>query len=281
MNKTKIDWADSTWNPVTGCLHGCDYCYARKIANRFGNKYLPYGDGINEIDFHVDGEKGIDPYPFGFEPTLHRYRLNEPARKTKPRNIFVCSMADLFGDWVPDSWIEDVFRACEAAPQHRYLFLTKNPKRYKELQFKIPLPTSERYWYGTTLTDIDGETLHFGGKNCFLSIEPILEPINAVDMWKRFGWAIVGAETGNRKDKVIPKREWIESIVAECRKYNVPIFMKSNLRSVWGDDFIQEFPWEDKKRNIKTGEHIPMSKNRKFLKQNRFWIRITAQRKTI
>lgn len=246
MNKTKIDWCDSTFNPVTGCLHGCDYCYARKIANRFGNKYLPYGDGINEIDFHVDGEKGIDPYPFGFEPTLHRYRLNEPARKTKPRNIFVCSMADLFGDWVPDSWIEDVFRACEAAPQHRYLFLTKNPKRY----LQTGILWGDNFWFGATATGDAGERNRhiIEGPNTFVSLEPLQgKPIN-IDKWiKNIRWAIIGAETGNRKDKVIPKREWIESIVAECRKYNVPIFMKSNLRSVWGDELIQEYPWEDKK----------------------------------
>jgi protein gp37 len=60
---------------------------------------------------------------------------------------------------------------------------------------------------------------------------------------KGIDWAIIGAETGNRKEKVIPKREWIESIVVECRKANVPVFMKSNLRDVWGDDLIQEYPW--------------------------------------
>ena len=248
MDKTKIDWADMSWNPITGCLHGCEYCYAWHIAERFGNKYLPYGDGtINVLEAPMDGEKGIDPYPFGFEPTFHRYRLGEPVRKRRPRNIFVCSMADLFGEWVPDEWIQAVFAACKAAPQHRYLFLTKNPERYKEIQFKIPLPTSDRYWYGTTLTGTDGETLRFSGKNCFLSIEPLLEPINAVDLWKRFGWVIIGAETGNRKDKVVPKREWIESIVAECQIAGIPVFMKSNLRDVWGDDLIQEYPWEDEK----------------------------------
>lgn len=248
MNKTKIDYVDASWNPVTGCCHYCEYCYAKKIAERFGkftdhSKHFHRGMSLDPIYMLEEPVKG-NPYPYLFNPTFHRYRLNDPACITKSRNIFVCSMADLFGEWVPDSWIEDVFRACEAAPQHRYLFLTKNPMRYRELQYKIPLPTSDRYWYGTTLTGTDGEALHFSGEHCFLSIEPMLEPINAVDMWKHFGWIIIGAETGNRKDKVIPKREWIESIVAECRKYNVPVFMKSSLRDLMGDDFIQEFPWE-------------------------------------
>ena len=149
MKKTKIDWADATWNPVTGCLHGCPYCYARGIANRFGLPYAPkLGDPGMEGAKKYDSVEGMDtmleltkpyekngrkqPYPMAFLPTFHRYRLDEPKRWTKPRTIFVCSMADLFGDWAPGKWIRDVFDACAEAPQHRYLFLTKNPKRYIE-----------------------------------------------------------------------------------------------------------------------------------------------------
>lgn len=126
MNKTKIDWCDSTWNPVTGCLHGCEYCYARKIAKRFGgfteleDTDLDYQkiceSGIAEIDQplkFINGKGKIKnaPYPFYFMPTLYRYRLNEPQKWKKGRNIFVCSMADLFGTWVPDRWIEEVVAA--------------------------------------------------------------------------------------------------------------------------------------------------------------------------
>ena len=142
MKNTKIDWADSTWNPVTGCLHGCEYCYARRIAERFGGaseihnnecchecQWITEGTGeihdLNEPIYDFDNGRNA-PYPFGFDPTFHRYRLDEPQKWKKPRNIFVCSMADLFGDWVPDEWIREVFQACEAAPQHRYLFLSKN-----------------------------------------------------------------------------------------------------------------------------------------------------------
>jgi len=154
MNKTKIDWADSTWNPVTGCLHNCEYCYARKIANRFGGKYMPYGNGINILDTQFDGEKGIDPYPFKFEPTFHRYRLDEPKRKTKGKTIFVGSMCDLFGEWVPDEWIQEVFKACEDAPQHRYLFLTKNPKRYYNLKLTENMVLNHNLAFGATCTDL-------------------------------------------------------------------------------------------------------------------------------
>lgn len=259
--KTRIDWCDSTWNPVTGCLHGCEYCYARRIAERFGGgfnysesiengkynleKTRTYPDGsIHELNSEVIGK----PYPFYFDPTFHRCRLDEPQRWKKPRNIFVCSMADLFGEWVPDEWIQEVFNACEKAPKHRYLFLTKNPKRYIDLEHKGLLP--QKHWYGYTAThDSDlWEFQHADECPCehlFVSIEPIQYKINP-----RFSthcpadWVIVGAETGNRKEKVVPKKEWITDIVTACEYGGRPMFMKESLRDLMGDDFRQEFPWE-------------------------------------
>lgn len=135
MEKTKIDWAESSWNPVTGCLHGCEYCYARGIANRFGANIgiKPEEKFVLDDPYCIYGRKL--PYPYGFAPTFHRYHLNDYIAK-KGRNIFVCSMADLFGKWVPDGWIEEVFNSCKKAPQHNYLFLTKNPERYIELAKK-------------------------------------------------------------------------------------------------------------------------------------------------
>ena len=111
-SKTKIDWADATWNPVTGCLHGCEYCYAQRIAERFGSNQMPIFTDYPVLDKPVrsvgfDGEK-IQPYPFDFTPTFHRYKLDTPHHWKKPRTIFVCSMADLFGEWVPDEWIRAV-----------------------------------------------------------------------------------------------------------------------------------------------------------------------------
>lgn len=241
MNKTKIDWCDSTWNPVTGCLHGCKYCYARGIANRFGGKGLGIAHILNE-PFIVSGVK--KPYPFGFTPTLHRYKMNEYANK-KGRNIFVCSMADLFGNWVPDDWIEEVFNACHNAPQHNYLFLTKNQERYIELENDRKLPWADNFWFGTSVTRLSDKYTWFTEKkfHWFLSVEPMLEDLGEIapDSAKP-EWIIIGAETGNRKDKVVPERAWIENLVEECRKYNIPIFMKSSLVDIWGEPLIQEFP---------------------------------------
>lgn len=263
--KTKIDWCDSTWNPVTGCLHGCAYCYARRIAERFGRAtiavydeegYAGYGgmtcaDGTcHELEYPYEdyGNGRTAPYPFEFDPTFHHYKLDEPKSWKKPRTIFVCSMADLFGGWVPDEWIEQVFEACEAAPQHRYLFLAKNPKRYVDLYGNGILRVRDSFWYGSTITGAN-EPFFFSrmpddNPHTFCSIEPIIEPVGT--MQEMPDWVIVGAETGNRKGKVAPCKEWIDEIAAECKRRGKPLFMKDSLHDLMGDDFKQEFPWEVK-----------------------------------
>lgn len=271
MNKTKIDWCDSTWNPATGCLHGCEYCYARNISERFKARELGEfgeekvnGNYIYELNSPLlqrtsNGACMKSAYPYGFAPTLHRYRLNDYIGK-QGRNIFVCSMADLFGSWVPDSWIEEVFAACEKAPQHNYLFLTKNPVRYSLLQDKEKLIKKPNMWYGNSITNkeqmeiADYETGLLGGKaRTFFSIEPLLEDTTQSEYWKNscskwyMDWVIIGAETGRRKDKIVPERKWIENIVNDCEKEDIPVFMKSSLAEIWGEPLIQEFPKELKR----------------------------------
>ncbi|WP_461246531.1 DUF5131 family protein [Treponema sp. R6D11] len=242
MNKTPIEWCDRTWNPVTGCLHNCPYCYARKIVRRFGKKE---GESVFDSTKIHDRKMRLDknPYPYGFDPTFHRYRLEEPQLEKKPQNVFVCSMADLFGEWVPDEWTLEVFKACEKAPQHRYLFLTKNPIRYTRLF--IPGDVSNM-WFGTTITN-DNEPYFCDSRvNSFLSIEPIQSDFTNFRTGGRLyaiGWVIIGAETGNRKDKIIPQREWIERIIEQCRFDHVPIFMKDSLAEIWGKPLIREYPW--------------------------------------
>ena len=258
---TKIDWCDSSWNPVTGCYHACEYCYARGIAKRFGGHDIdPVGDSVTVYDARaekliievdnqlskVDDKCGVRvaPYPFGFTPTFHRYRLDMPKKWSEPRTIFVCSMADLFGDWVPHEWIYEVFEVCKATPQHRYLFLTKNPKRYSDL-FMRSAP--KNVWLGASYTG-EGEYERTSVvEHGFLSIEPLLNRIpsltaHSIALWN--DWVIIGAETGTRKGKVKPEKEWIETIVRSCDAVKTPVFMKESLREIMGDDFRQEFPWE-------------------------------------
>src|SRR3990167_4726541 len=129
MNKTKIEWVrhsngslGRSWNPVTGCEHGCPYCYARKQGIRFTGH---------------------------FKPTFHPERLDAPMREKKPQRVFVCSMADLLGEWVPDEWIRRVLVAASEADWHTYFFLTKNPARYRlDNGWTNPLLLGENTWIG-------------------------------------------------------------------------------------------------------------------------------------
>lgn len=266
MKKSKIEWCDSTWNPVTGCLHDCSYCYARRIAQRFGNRDAGYTSYLLDSKSHAvyvdmpirDNAGRILPYPYGFNPTFHRYRLSDIRQLRYPQTIFVGSMTDLFGEWVPDSWIKEVFEACNAAPQHRYLFLTKNPDRYYQLgngDGAIIPDDGIGGWFGASATTEEQAESAWENLNCtWLSVEPLhgdfSEEFFTYDdrytqvVTRRWQWIVIGAETGNRKGKITPKREWIENIVKNCRDTKTPLFMKNSLKPIWGDELITEFPWD-------------------------------------
>ena len=235
MKKTKIEWCDSTWNPVTGCLHGCEYCYARAMAKRFPAVY-----------------------PNGFEPMFYKDRLNQ-FDNCKGRNIFVCSMGDLFGDFIPDEWIEKVLDKCAQNQQHNYLFLTKNPFRYEKLHISGQFPKLSNVWYGFSMTDNSCEQCWVDNQyNTFISVEPLLENLNQ-NMMKYLditNWVIIGAETGRRKNKVIPKKEWIDKIVKHCHGSNVPVFMKNSLIPIIGEEnMLREFPTRLQRKERNDGNN--------------------------
>ncbi len=270
MNKTDIEWADYTWNPVTGCLHECPYCYARRIAYRFGLDFSPrigdpgfYGckydsseglDTMMELDKPYRRGGKIEPYPMAFYPTFHRYKLKEPARKATGATIFVSSMGDLFGDWVPDEWIRQVFAACAEAPQHRYLFLTKAPGRYLKLMSLLPEAYGTgrlAFWWGTTVTTkADAakrteimRTAGSGAARMFLSVEPLHEDLAGAIDYGAIKWLIVGAETGSSKEKIVPPAEWITKLVWKCRERGIPIFMKDSVADIIGpDNMLRQLP---------------------------------------
>lgn len=199
MNKQKIngiEWTDYTWNPVTGCKHGCDYCYARRIAHRF------FGD---------------------FEPRFYPERLDEPLKKQKPSKIFVVDMGDLFGAWVPDEWINEVLLRAALAHGHTFQYLTKNPERM--LDFEFP----ENSWAGTTITrqeDLRRADIikQVQAPVHWLSIEPLLGQIDYD--FSGIDWIVVGAQTG--PGATLCEAEWVEAI----RESGIPTFTKHSLEGV-------------------------------------------------
>lgn len=222
MNKTKIEWCDYTWNPITGCKNNCWYCYARKMA-------------VN--DYYKKG------FPNKFEPSFYRERLEEPLKIKKPSRIFVCSMADLFGDWVYNTWIRSILEVVEHCPQHTFMFLTKNPKRYEKFNFP------KNCWLGVTVTGrgdwYNAASLHMLQRDNlkFISIEPILDVIDTSYFWLA-DWIILGGLT----PKPVHKQKWIKDffdvgkrIDSLCgRVSGSPVFMKNNLN--WKGKLRQEYP---------------------------------------
>jgi len=263
MNKTSIEWCDESWNPVSGCLGPCGevcaYCYAKTMVNRWQGYALdgqittfnPY-DGLAVLEkplYTQDkfGKRRKAAFPFGFDPTLYLYRLIEPYKKKTAKTIFVCSMSDLFGDWVPDEWIEEVFEACQKAPWHRYMFLTKNPSRYIQLATAGLLPAGDNYWYGSTVTGPDVNYFFSEEHHTFLSVEPILEPFKPeTGGLPHVEFIILGAETGDRPGKVVPANDWIEPVVYYARQTGIPVFMKDSMAGVWDGTLITELPWKGK-----------------------------------
>lgn len=261
MNRSKIEWCDHTWNPITGCRHECPYCYARTMTARFAgdvrlNKMakadyqLVNAEDGSEAVYYLEKpmlnetEKAL-VYPFGFEPTYHRYRMDTLDKLKMGNNIFVGAMADVFGAWVPDSWLDEIFEACMRHPIHNYLFLTKNPERY--LQYGVP-EGRENFWYGTTVTRRAElkriENLPNRARK-FVSLEPILEDVHFDSYWAygEVGWIIIGAETGRNRKKVVPHLEWIGDILSAADATGVPVFMKNSLIPVVGEENMRrDFP---------------------------------------
>lgn len=254
MTRSKIEWCDHTWNPITGCRYGCEYCYASAMADRLGgdvrlNKMAKAdyslcdandsGDKLYVLDKPMLNETGkILVYPFGYEPTFHRYRLDKPTKLKMGNNVFVGATADMFGNWVPDSWLDEVFKVCAENPIHNYLFLTKNPERY--IQYKIPTE-QENLWYGTTITgeaDVDRIASLIIDANTYVSMEPLRRQIPKDEMeaiCRITDWIIIGAETGKKRNKVVPELEWIEQIVLAADAEGVPVFMRDSLIPIVGE----------------------------------------------
>jgi len=210
---SKIEWTESTWNPVTGCTKispGCDNCYAERISLRLK------GMGQNN-------------YRNGFEVTLHDHTLKIPLKWTKPKIIFVNSMSDLFHNYVPEDFILKVFNVMLHTSNHIFQVLTKRSGRLMELN-KI-LPWAPNIWMGVSIENSDylfrmDHLKNTDSKLKFISFEPLIGPIPQIDL-KGINWVIVGGESGPRARYMKP--EWVRIIRDQCIQQNTPFFFKQ-----WG-----------------------------------------------
>ncbi len=222
MTPTKIEWADYTWNIVTGCENGCDYCYARRLAEgRLKGRF---------------GYPKVNP----FKPTFHHDRLNAPSKVKKPSRIFVCSMGELFGNWVPDSWFISIRKVVWDNPQHTFIFLTKCPDGMDGWVFPKNAWCGISANYFGALISRCGKLKGVHAKVRFASIEPLHGWIPILPEWLE--WVIIGAETGHRKGRIEPESEWIEHLTQEADNHNIPIFHKDNLAPYYEGELRREFP---------------------------------------
>ena len=259
MNKTRIKWCDMTWNPVTGCRHTAkecgvhNKCYARNQARRFIPNLID-NLKLDKKPISINGNLVTSVNSTAaFMPLFWPHRLDQPQKIKTPKRVFVVSMGDLFGKWVPDEWITSVFDACLDAPQHIYYFLTKNPKRYK-LDHGYPVTFfagGKPYWFGFSATGqkdffvklAESPKGNFG--NRFVSFEPLQSAIKIPSeteayQAKKLNWLIVGAQTNPLK---LPERAWVISIRKQCKSLNIPLFEKDSLKPLdLPGELIQEWP---------------------------------------
>ncbi len=265
---TKIEWTDTTWNPVRGCSlvsDGCRNCYAMKQAHRFSGPGKPY-EGLTRLGKHGPTWTGN----VRFVPEA----LKQPLRWRKPRRVFVNSMSDLFHEDLTNEEIAAVFGIMARCPQHTFQVLTKRPERLIEWfiyirspivreeieavpvilnlpEFKIttwPLPN---VWLGVSVEDQKTADeripllLQTPAAVRFVSAEPLLGPIS-FSAWvsdepcpacsdelhpcgePKIDWLIVGGESGPGARPMHP--EWARSIRDQCQDAGVAFHFKQ-----WGE----------------------------------------------
>jgi protein gp37 len=208
-----IEWTDATWNPVRGCTKvspGCKHCYAETFSERF---------------------RGVPDHPFeqGFDLRLVPAALELPLRWRASRRVFVNSMSDLFHEEVPDAYVRRVFGVMRKASQHQFQVLTKRSERMASLAATLDIASN--IWIGVSVenqkyTSRINDLRRVNAVVRFLSIEPLLGPIEGLDL-HGIHWVIVGGESGPGARAMSP--EWVRSIRDQCVASGVRFFFKQ-----WG-----------------------------------------------
>ena len=222
MGRTKIEWTEKTWNPVTGCTkvsQGCKHCYAEVMHERFN-------------------------MPGSFKNvTCHEDRLTIPIKWKKPSLIFVCSMADLFHESVPFEFIDEVFYVMAGCAQHTFQVLTKRPERMRQYfmhvaemfdQISLEFGPLSNVWIGVSVEDQKAADeripilLQVPAAVRWLSCEPLLGEVNILKRLSGIDWIVVGGESGHGARRMDP--DWVRQVHGQCVMTNTPFFFKQ-----WGE----------------------------------------------
>ena len=222
---TKIEWADETWNPITGCTKvsaGCKNCYAERIAKRFWVERK-----FTDVQCHPE-------------------RLDIPLHWKKPRRVFVCSMSDFFHIDIPIAFQSQIFSIIGRCPQHTFQILTKRPELAVFMDRAAGIWEHPNMWLGVTVENQETFGRIFQIRHVstaikkFVSFEPLLElPRGTLE---GVGWVIVGGETGPGARYMNP--DWAREIRDVCQNSGIPFFMKqmSNKAPIPDDLMIREYP---------------------------------------
>lgn len=242
-----IEWTEYTWNPISGCFHGCQWqmpdgsiarCYAHDIAEGLAKAAYPQG-----FEFHY----------------WHPRKLSEPQDLKIPARIFLDSMSDLFGAWISDEQIFAVLHACKKAHWHTFQSLTKNPGRLERFAGRLPAnlwagvsmpPTwmnrrrltqdqQERYMLRTFQVLATLKATEVAPEVVWLSLEPLSWDVGSLLQREQpaIDWIVIGAAS-NGKTKYQPAPEHVETVLDWASQRGVPVFMKGNL------------DWPDRQENL-------------------------------
>lgn len=241
---SKIEWTDATFNPWWGCTRisaGCQNCYAETFANRFGVKW---GDKEKRR------ESSIKVWN---EPLKWQRQAEKEGKRIK---VFCASMADWADDNAPEGARDNLFEIIRNTPNLIWQLLTK---RAENIRLFLPKDWGHGYRnvaLGVTIenqnADIRINTLqNTPARWAFLSVEPMLGPIDLYERLALIDWVIVGGESGNGCRPFNP--DWARQVRDDCAAQDVAFFMKQMggqkkpFAPIPDDLNIKEFPkdWAD------------------------------------